>query len=98
MADLEGGQRDVVPADAVAESALEIADDILDVERHPPEAEIVRPAEARVDTGLPCDYGRPRQIGVEDRAALKAVRQGVADGHELVDRRRADRRRRHHGP
>src|SRR5215217_8342703 len=69
-----------------AEALIDVTDQQLKIQWDAAEAGVARVAEVIAPAQLVGDDRRVRQVGVEDRAALKTVRQRVADGDQPVPR------------
>src|SRR5262245_32008517 len=81
---MESGQGKLVPVDSLAETALELPYDELKVEGQAAESLIRRVSKALTNAQFRRDDRRPGQVRVVDGAALKSVRQRIADRDEPV--------------
>src|SRR5439155_22089422 len=77
-----------VPPSHRTYAALEIADDVLQVERKTAERWVLRVYESVVTTEFARDQGRVGNVRVEYREALEAMRQRIANGNQSMPWRR----------
>src|SRR5207249_4119655 len=83
--------RELPPRDLVAEAVLELVDQHLEVERDAAVSRVLGMHELVVPAELARDQGGVGEVGVEDGAALEAVRERIPDRYEPVARRAFDR-------